>query len=38
MEREGRARLSEMLAFYGIARQSTEDVIRAWSSRKPQGT
>jgi DNA-binding transcriptional regulator GbsR (MarR family) len=34
-ERESRTRLSEMLAFYGIARRSTEDVIKTWSSRRP---
>ena len=33
-ESASRARLNEMLEFYGIARKSTEDVIRQWSSRK----
>jgi DNA-binding transcriptional regulator GbsR (MarR family) len=34
-ERESRARLKEMLDFYGIARKSTQEIIREWSSRKP---
>jgi DNA-binding transcriptional regulator GbsR (MarR family) len=34
-ERQGRARLKEMLDFYGIARKSTQEIIREWSSRKP---
>ena len=33
-ERESRARLQEMLEFHGIARKSTQDVIKEWSSRK----
>ena len=36
-EREGRGRLREMLTFYGIARQSTQDVLAKWGSRKPKG-
>ena len=33
-ERESRARLQEMLDFHGIARRTTQDVIREWSGRK----
>lgn len=37
-ETETRARLAEALEFYSIARKSTQDVMKEWSSRKRGGS